>query len=220
MKRYLNGISFQHYDSMSREIEKNKQEIEKYKARDLDMSTAVDDSKKEAEELKACLGSKDASINTLKKEIEKLKEKSEQRERHTERLQGKFDTQKEEIITLKNEGIEMSTEMTTLRNEKNKLEEQVKRKDLEIKALLRRMVSDERKHDANQAHQQRHNTLAQSVSKEQDEDDNMNEDDKKLQDTLSKTIVDKNKLNVGWDDVAGLSEAKTELQKVRNNVSR
>ena len=214
MKRYLNGISFQHYDGMSKEIEKNKQEIEKYKARELDMSKAVDDSKKETEELKACLCSKDASINTLRKENEKLEGNATSRNGFISRLQGKIDTQKKEIITLKNEGIEKSTEMKTLRNEKNKLEEQVKRKDLEIKALMRRMVSDERKHDANQAQKQRHDALAQSVSSEAGEED---DEDKKVMQRIkasieSKVLADSEEIEkASMDDIVGNASAKAVL---------
>ena len=199
----------QEYDSMSKEIEKNNQEIEKYKAKDLEydnMSKAVDDSKKEMEELKERLGSKDSSINTLEKKLEG-------RNAFISRLQGKIDTQKKEIITLKNEGIEKDTEMTTLRNEKNKLEKDKTRLELEIQAYRRRMVSDERKHNASQAQQQRHDALTQSVSSEED---GMSEDDKELQRALAKTIVDENDLKVDWDDVAGLLEVKEQLKMVRH----
>jgi len=219
MKRFMNkSISTlaQEYDSMSKEIEKNKQEMEEYKAKDLEydnMSKAVDDSKKEIKELKACLGSKDASINTLRKENEKLEGNATSRNGFISRLQGKIDTQKKEIVTLKKEGSEKNTEMTTLRNEKNKLVEQVKRMELLIQAYERRMVSDERKHNASQAQQQRHDALAQSVSSEED---GMSEDDKELQAALAKTIVDENDLKVDWDDVAGLLEVKEQLKMVRH----
>jgi len=208
----MKGISFEEYDGMSKEIEKNKQEIEKYKARELDMSKAVDDSKKEIKELKACLGSKDASINTLRKENEKLERNATSRNGFISRLQGKIDTQKEEIITLKNEGIEKSTEMKTLRNEKNKLEKTVTDMDRQIRGLTHAFGSDQRKRDANQAQQQRHDALAQSVSSE----DGMSEDDKELQAALAKTIVDENDLKVDWDDVAGLLEVKEQLKMVRH----
>eukprot|EP00579_Thalassiosira_antarctica_P016601 CAMPEP_0201943854 /NCGR_PEP_ID=MMETSP0903-20130614/51978_1 /ASSEMBLY_ACC=CAM_ASM_000552 /TAXON_ID=420261 /ORGANISM="Thalassiosira antarctica, Strain CCMP982" /LENGTH=846 /DNA_ID=CAMNT_0048486691 /DNA_START=32 /DNA_END=2569 /DNA_ORIENTATION=+ len=188
----------------------SEKESEKLMAEKKKIAKVNADLEKNVEKLKAGNGRFEDEKKQMEKKCERLIKENENKVNGIGRLKDKSDRLKEERDKLKVDCTSKDDEIRVLNDECKRIKKEFDESQKLVHSLQRRLVrndaAEQRQFDASEVQQQGACAVAQSVRSEEND---VNEDDKKLRDILRGTIVEG---NVHWDSVAGLQKVKESLK--------